>query len=872
VTAVREPRAVTADELLEQESGPWTSSGVSWFDSVYQEERLGLLIERLRLALSVGALMYGLFAFLDVQMAPGYAREFLTIRGMIVLLSVAVLGLSYTEIGKRYMESASVVVLLAASTGITIMTSHLGGFASDYYIGNLLVLFFVGLFMPWRFSVALFFCSVLFGTYFGLNLVLFGFSTFTLAPLFFLGGTSAFTCVAVLASDRSRKRSLSLRMQIERANEELKQVDAAKTRFFANVSHELRTPLTLLFSPIESLIRSESDSDRLTLYRSMQNNANRLLRQVDALLDLARLESGRLQLEPQKGNLEPILRELVEAATPHAKERGIEIQAAGLDALPSFIFDQEKVEVIAANLISNAAKFTPQNGQIMLRAGQLGDKVVFEVQDTGPGIPSNKLDKIFERFYQLDDSASRTQEGTGLGLALARDLARLHGGEISVSNATQGGAVFRVELPLEPPINYEERRRKPRRRADYEARARAEAATALDYARSPWGTLLADVQPVRPEEDTIPTTLPPDAVSGGKILVVEDNFDLRSFLSRELSTHFEIVVAADGRQGLEAAQRERPDLIISDVMMPGMDGFEMCRRIREDPTLAGTPIIILTAKAGTDALVEGLEGGADDYVTKPFGLAELRARIRTLLRARETELRLHEQEHRLAAIGQMTGALIDDLRDPLTLVTGYADLARELAEDDEDPRVIAEELETLQNAAGRLRRMIQSILDYTRGNPSELRLEAVIASRFLESAIAPVLEDLRDRKITCQFEQKLPEECRVQLDPERIEGAIENIVLNARDRVSAIPSGRVDLLAEIRDESLVFEVADNGAQVSPQDVPQFFKPHHGNGQRGTTGIGLAMSSNIVSAHGGRLEAIPATPERGVRVVLTLPLD
>ena len=277
-----------------------TTGSANWFELVYEEERLQLLIERLRLALSVGASMYLLFGILDFLMAPEFARRFMTIRGLVFLLSGFVLAASFTKQGKRWMEMGSVVVLLAASTGISVMTTYLGGFASDYYIGNMLVLFFVGLFMPWRFLTALVFCTTLIGTYFGLNIAQFGVTQTMLSPAFFLLGAGAFSCVAVLASDRSRRRSLSLRMQIERANEELKKVDAAKTRFFANVSHELRTPLTLLFSPLEALLRSEPYGERANLYRSMQKNANRLLRQVEALLDLARLESGRLRLEPRE--------------------------------------------------------------------------------------------------------------------------------------------------------------------------------------------------------------------------------------------------------------------------------------------------------------------------------------------------------------------------------------------------------------------------------------------------------------------------------------------------------------------------------------------------------------------------------------------
>ena len=340
---------------------------------------------------------------------------------------------------------------------------------------------------------------------------------------------------------------------------------------------------------------------------------------------------------------------------------------------------------------------------------------------------------------------------------------------------------------------------------------------------------------------------------------------------RELSDSYRIVAAGDGQAGLEAARSELPDLILSDVMMPRMDGYEMCREIRQDPRLAGTPIVLLTAKAGDEALIEGLEGGADDFVTKPFGLRELRARIGTHLRAKSVEARLHEREARLAGIGQMTGRLIDDLRDPLQLVTGYADLARELAADGEDPKVIAGELDALQTAASRLRRMIQEILDYSLGRASELQIDRVPASRFLERALGPPLDDLRERRIEVSFDSRVAEGTEVQLDAERMVGVFENLVLNARDRVSTAETPRVAVSAGIEDSDLVVRIADNGPSLSKVECAHFFDSGDAPSS-GLTAIGMSMSRNIVTAHGGDLGIRSPAEGRGATVILTLPTD
>jgi signal transduction histidine kinase len=763
---------------------------------------------------------------------------------------------------------------LASAAGISLMAAYLGGFESSYFAGNVIVIFVIGVFIPWELVPAAALCLLIFLSYLGVNLVVHGPSRAMAAPLFFLAGSGVFTWLAAVSSRRTRRRDLSLRLRLERANEELQELDEAKTRFFANVSHELRTPLTLLLGPLDTLMASEEEGERRILLESMATNARRLLRQVNALLEGAKLESGRLRLEPVDGNLGPLLAELAAAAAPHAERRGVRLITERLDELPDSAFDPEKTESIAANLLSNALKFTPPGGRVTLRAEAGRESIVFEVEDDGPGIPEDQLERIFERFHQVAGPAAREQGGTGLGLSLARELARLHGGNVTVSSTLGSGSTFRAELPLDPGGAIAERRRRPRRREDQLAQARTDALAAREYAlRSLRETLLADIEMPRLAREAVRPQTPSDAP---RILLVEDNADLRSFVAARLARRYRVDTASDGAAGIEAAQRSRPDLIVTDVMMPGVDGFELCRRLKADPAFATTPIILLTARAGTEAVAEGLDVGADDYVVKPFALQELEARIAAHLRSRETERQLHERESRLAAIGQMTSSVVHDLRNPLTLVKGYADLAHALAVRGGDAATIARELETVRSESDRLRRMIEEILDFARGGSPRLALETLPAGRFLDEALQPLAADLRERGIEAQLDLRLDSGLQITLDRDRIQRVLENLVINAREALA--PWGREKrIVIRARPESrpegkfLAVRVADSGPGLPQEAVDHLFEPFVTNGKKQGTGLGLVTVRNLVKAHGGDVRVEARAPEGGAAFTVLLPL-
>ncbi|MFQ5526468.1 MAG: ATP-binding protein [Thermoanaerobaculia bacterium] len=840
------------------------------FNRVYAEEVRQLLLERTRLAVAVGMLLYGAFWILDLVSAGEHIQTFLIIRLVVVVLSTLTVWLTFTDLGRRNLVPLSAGMILVASFGMSLMTMYLGGFGSDYYFGNLLALFLVGLFMPWQLGITILFSLALCGGYFGLNLYQHGASIEMVTPAFFMAGTAVFTCISTVVGDRLRRRDLALRLRLEAANENLKELDAAKTAFFANVSHELRTPLTLMLGPVETLLQESASEEGRTLLRAVLANTHRLLRHVNLLLDAAKLEAGQLQLDFAESDLAELLEELVTASLPHAGRKGIEIATEGLDSIPTFEFDPDKVEMIAANLLSNALKFTPDGGRIVVRAGTEVGLVFFEVEDNGPGIPQDQRGLVFDRFHQVDSSLTRREEGTGLGLTLARELARLHGGDVVVESEVARGSLFRVTLPRDVGVAAD-RRVKPRRREDQIVRARTDAMAKREYQRRARSdTLLADIRQPRLAVDALAAKEAP--AGAPTILVVDDNTDLRTYLASELSRDYQVETAGDGVEGLKTALRLRPQLVIADVMMPGMNGYELCRRLRAEAMLKATPIILVTAKAGSEAAVEGLQIGADDYVTKPFSMEELQARVAAQLRAKRIERELGERETRLAAIGQITSTLVHDLRNALTLIGGYSDLAHSIAVGGGRQEELVADIEQVQSATQRLQRMTNEILEYARGGGTDLKLTQVTVGEYLRRTLDPMKKHLAGQGIEMLLLDDSVAELKVALDADRFGRILENLVGNARDALAGRGDEKVVYIkASADDETFFVRVADTGPGISPERLETLFEPFATDKSRGT-GLGLVTVRNLAKAHGGTVEVEARAKEGGAAFTVSIPVE
>ena len=498
-----------------------------------------------------------------------------------------------------------------------------------------------------------------------------------------------------LAAERSRG-------EVER----MRGLDEIKARFFANVSHEFRTPLTLISGPLD-MARETSGGIFLhgNDYRVVRANVDRLQRLVEQLLELARLESGSLMLKVRSGGLVDFVRTRVLSFSSLAESAHLSLDVSFPDRHPAALYDAEKLETIIVNLLANAIKYSPPAGRIRVTMDFEDEYFWLEVADTGPGIPADQLESIFDRFYRVDGTEAA---GSGIGLALSRELVEAYGGTISVRSKVGKGTTFRLRLPC-----------------------------TLDSLPE---AVRADEQPTAPPTPTRTArgTLDPaaaPAAGGGQseqtVLIVEDSDQLRSFIGRVVKDRYAVLLAADGLSGERLAQEHVPDLVVSDVMMPGQDGYALCHALKHNPKTSHIPVILLTAKAGHDSTLTGLRQGADDYLTKPFDPAELLLRIANLLATRE---RLWERFRSLDL------SLLPEVDDRSIEDRFLQDVIRAIKEHLGDERFSVEELAgSVGYSRSQLTRKLKAIVGKTPNRLiTEMRLQE--ARRLLENRAGSVSE------------------------------------------------------------------------------------------------------------------------------------
>ncbi|SCF22715.1 SpoIIE family protein phosphatase [Micromonospora chokoriensis] len=442
----------------------------------------------------------------------------------------------------------------------------------------------------------------------------------------------------------------SYQAQQQRA-EELAEIDRAKTAFFSNISHEFRTPLTLIMGPLDELRTRLGDTDEGVReeLQVMHRNGLRLGKLVNALLDFSRIEAGRMQAHYEPVDLAAVTADLASVFRSAVERAGLTFEV-DCPPLPEPVYlDRGMWEKIILNLLSNALKFT-FDGAIRVWVRAEHDRAVVTVVDTGIGVPAEEMPRLFERFHRIDNARSRSNEGSGIGLALVRELVGLQGGDISADSTVGQGTTFTIGLPFGsghlPPgtVAYGGER-------DVSAAAEPFVEEALRWLpQEPSAGTPTEVAGHGGWETT--TDVQPNSA---RILVADDNADMREYLSRLLrAAGYRVEAVTDGHLALQAARAHRPDLVVSDVMMPGLDGLQLVAALRAEPRTAGTPVLLLSARAGQEASIEGLEAGADDYLVKPFAAAELLARVRTNVTL--ARLRNHHARWRTALIDSLQEA------------------------------------------------------------------------------------------------------------------------------------------------------------------------------------------------------------------------
>jgi PAS domain S-box-containing protein len=433
--------------------------------------------------------------------------------------------------------------------------------------------------------------------------------------------------VFITAEGRDITEKKAHEREIARQREELAELDELKTQFFANISHEFRTPLTLMMGPLEDAMASSeelsaSNRERMEL---AHRNSLRLLKLVNTLLDFSRIEAGRVRASYEPTDLATFTAELASMFRSAIERAGLRLLINCPQMAEPVYLDREMWEKIVFNLLSNAFKFTLE-GEIEVSVRSANGLVELAVRDTGTGIPPQELPHLFQRFYRVKGAQGRTFEGSGIGLALVQELAQLHGGTVRVESELEHGSTFVVTVPIGKD-HLPADRIGAQRTLTSTGRGEAYVQEALRWLPESQ-SLPQDLQVA-----TLPSSSGPLQTSIGEgerrscILLADDNADMREYLERLLSEQYEVVAVADGESALRSARERRPDLILSDIMMPRLNGIEVLRSVRAEESLKNIPVILLTARAGEESRIEGLASGADDYLVKPFSARELLARI-----------------------------------------------------------------------------------------------------------------------------------------------------------------------------------------------------------------------------------------------------
>jgi len=827
-------------------------------------------------------------------------RNFFIARVLSAVAMMVIWGVLNTFWGKRMHRLLGLLMSLPLITSISWMIYAKEGADSPYYAGLNLVMLGAAILMRWTLEdsivvVLLTMAAYLLACYYHgpiINRSIF------FNNLYFLFVTGVFTTAgtwfynSIRFSEFKLRHDLDLnRAELEASNQKLRELDEAKSRFFANISHELRTPLTLLIAPLETLIqRSESSrpQEERDLMSTMHGNSMRLLKLINDLLDLVRLESGRAQVRTQRVNVNDFINGLANAVGSVAKDKRIHLHTHVDDDLGNVLADPEKLERICLNLLFNALKFTAANGHVNFSALKTDGWLAIEVRDSGMGIPADQLPHIFNRFWQADTSSQRKFQGMGIGLALVKELAEAQDGNVVAASEVGKGTTMTVNLPLlqGEPTDTQDELAEANPEADADSPNNKDWIAEL-YRRAELFPAMTSLQAtLRPVETGVGRSRKP------KLLIADDEPDMLRFLKSQLSGTFEVLEAVDGQQAVEKAAQFLPDIILSDMMMPEKDGLQVCRELRERSITRSIPVVLLTARADEKTKIECLAAGASDFLAKPFSLTEIMVRLKNLVDSRlfqkelvvqkqqlenaleqikETESMLVQNE-KLASLGRLSAGLIHEINNPLNYARqGLGIISRSTKSLPEEERAdFADTVKDVEEGVNRVIQIISDLRGFTRttnqlNHAFDLKNVVNTCLRFF----AHVWKDGIQREVD------IPDELEVRGDSNQFVQVLINFIQNALDAMATkkYPEGEsacIKLSAFTRRDRTIFSIKDNGPGIPQEIRDKIFDPFFTTKDVGQgMGLGLSICNRIIADHGGRIE-VRSQPGQFTEFILELP--
>lgn len=827
---------------------------------------------------------------LDYFVYRDYLWLFLGLRVLCSVLVFGVRSLFSTSFGDRHYRFLGMIWYMLPALFISWMINASGDPVSPYYAGLNIVLIGAGLFLPWTYIENLLAWALVTAMYAGAVLLIGPTVRFELVfnNLYFLVLTGLIVVVGSYYNGDNRYREFALRFEInqnrktlQETYQKLKELDEVKTRFFANISHELRTPLTLLLAPIETMRRQKAhlfDEQTREWLATMEANGLRLLKLINDLLDLVRLESGRMEIKQDKINLNEFLGGLRSSVQKVADDKRVRLAVNVAPEVDVVTSDRDKMEKILLNLVFNAIKFTPGGGSVTIKAEQQDEDLQIQVIDTGMGISESHLPMLFTRFWQADSSARRKYQGTGIGLALVKELVEIQGGKVTVVSKEGQGTTMTVRLPLktvkEEPVHV------PSSTELAESKEiEQEIPESSSDQKEEWVQGLYRRAELFPSMTSLRETIRPlrPIVAGQrpKVLIADDEPDMLRFLKSELTSDYEVLEAVDGRQAVELAAQFQPEIILCDMMMPELDGIQVCKELRGRNTTQNIPVLLLTARADEDTKINALSHGASDFLSKPFSVTELHVRLNNLLGAyqlqrrlarqnqvleatleqlKETETQLVQTE-KLASLGRMSAGIIHEINNPLNYAkTGLFALRKQSRHLPADQLEDFEEVVTdIEEGVNRVKDIVTDLRTFTHSHIE--RKDELEIGRPVAAALRFLAAEWKDK---VEIHQNFNVHQIVTGNEGTLLQVIINLVQNAvdamRDNKHTEEAPTIWIEDELTDEHYRLIVRDNGPGIPPEAIDKIFDPFFTTKDVGDgMGLGLSICYRIMQQHGGRIK-------------------
>ncbi|ACU61207.1 ATP-binding response regulator [Chitinophaga pinensis] len=654
--------------------------------------------------------------------------------------------------------------------------------------------------------------------------------------------------------------------------EALLEIDRAKTAFFSNISHEFRTPLTLMLGPLEELLSQQDGvltKQQEANVTATHRNAMRLLRLVNTLLDFSRIEADKVRAQYFPVNLSDVTTDIASTFRAAVEHAGLEFNVTCKDLSMAAYVDRDMWEKVILNLLSNAFKYTLQ-GSISVILEESDQHAILLVRDTGVGIPVSELPNMFERFHRVKQSKGRSFEGTGIGLSLVRELVQLHNGDISVESEEGKGSTFAVKIPLG-------RAHLPEEQVVENAGAGTNQTPGLSAA------YVNEAMYFNRQQDSNGIDI--DRIEEGeeraRVLIVDDNADMRDYLQRLLEKQYYIETAANGKLALEKIATHQPELIISDVMMPEMDGIELLHHVKHNPATESLPVILVSARAGEEATIEGYDIGADDYLTKPFSAKELQARVRAQIRVsrlhrhaldilqhsaeeleKKVEARTSELLRKNSELEQFAYIASHDLQEPLRKIRTFSELLQKSLQ---KGNPVNNYFDKIQSSAERMTQLIKDVLDYSRLSNTEEKFVPIDLNTILQQ-VKGDFDLLIEQKQATIKSNTLPV---VKGIPLQLQQLFTNLIGNSLKFcenqplisifASPLPAPEIPFYPGLQEDIsyVKLEFSDNGIGFEQQFAERIFAIFQRLNERKVyagTGIGLALCKKIVENHHGIIRA------------------